>query len=73
MGSRVKAVVLKLKTHDAEKISMHLAVCAAPTALGNLLFAYPALTRWANLWRTSGAEEFFWRSSKEWPDSWHHG
>src|SRR5713101_7123511 len=32
-------------------------MCAAPTALMRLGFAYPALTRWANLCRTSGAKE----------------
>jgi hypothetical protein len=32
-------------------------MCAAPTALVRLGFAYAALTHWANLCRTSGAKE----------------
>jgi hypothetical protein len=32
-------------------------MCAVPTALLRFGFAYPALTHWANLCRTSGAPE----------------
>jgi hypothetical protein len=35
--------------------------CSAPKALTITLYAYPALTGWANLWRASGA----WSSSYE--------